>query len=61
MPAVDLVYSFHEPHPRLAVYPGRQALLPLRVGHDVGEEDARLVVDEPAFVDALQQRLRGRD
>jgi hypothetical protein len=54
VPAVHPVYRLHEAHPPFIVDPVRQALLPLRVRHDVGEEHARLVVDEPALEDAFQ-------
>jgi hypothetical protein len=59
--AVDTVYRVHQTSVSLAVDMGDQALLPLSVGHDVREEDIRLVVDEPRPVDALEQRLRRLD
>jgi hypothetical protein len=52
---VDPIYHFHEVYSPLAVNSEQQALLPLGVGHDVGEEDSGLVVDEPRLVAAFEQ------
>lgn len=58
---VDPVYRLHELHPLLIVDPKQQILLPLGISHDVCEKDARLVIDEPRLVDALQQFPRRSD
>jgi hypothetical protein len=53
MPAVNAIDRLHQPQAAVAVYPVRQALLPLGFRHNVRQHDARLVVDEPALEDAL--------
>jgi hypothetical protein len=52
--AVDFIYRLHEAQSSLVLDSKQEALLFLRVRHDVGEKDARFVVDEAVLVDASQ-------
>ncbi len=53
IPTVDLVYRFNEMYPSFDTDLVRQALLPLRIGHDVGEEYPCLAVHEVRLINAF--------
>lgn len=61
IPSVDLIHGLHEPRPSFIVNTHQDTLLTLCIGHYVCEEDARLMIDEAGFIDALQERLCCRD
>lgn len=53
VPSVDLVHGLHEPRPSFVVDVRNNTLLPLCLSHYIGEEDARLMIDEALLIYAL--------